>query len=124
MPLNPDPPDESELASLARFRSPSESDVVLALLQSEGIPAVYRGRYNPKAPREIFVPRGRLEEANRLVAGARESAGLLDGVPDAPAEEPRSRLTVAIWILASGALCYALFAIGRVIYQLARAFLR
>ncbi len=115
-------PDESDLAALAPFRSPSEADVVLALLQSEGIPAVYRGRYNPRGPREILVPTTRLDEALRLIAEARKSAGLADGVPDAPAEEPRSKFTVAVWILAAGALGYALFAIGQVAWQLVKSF--
>jgi hypothetical protein len=117
-------PDDSDLVPLAPFQSPSEADVVLALLESEGIAAVYRGRYNPRGPREILVPRGRLEEANRLIADARRGGGMSAGVPDAPAEEPRSKFTVAVWVLAAGALALALSAIGRMAYSLARSVLR
>ena len=42
----------SDLVPLPGFGSLSETEIVVALLQSAGIPVVKVGRYNPKAPRK------------------------------------------------------------------------
>jgi hypothetical protein len=121
MPPNVDESAGYDLIPIAQVKSLSETEVVLSLLQSSGISAVCGGQYNPKAPKQILVPRSRVEEANRLIANARNSAGASS---ERAAEERPSIITAITWILAIGVLIYALFAAGGTIYRLAARLFR
>jgi hypothetical protein len=113
--------DADDLIPLAPLSSASETDVVLALLQSEGIGAVLRGRYNPKGPLEISIPRKQLEEARRLVERARGSSS---EEPSEPSQESRSISTAITWVLGCGLAVYALLVAGRMVLSLLQRWFR
>jgi len=50
----PDPLDARDLVPITGFQTRSEAEVVLGLLKSSGIQAVFSGRYHPKVPRGNF----------------------------------------------------------------------
>ncbi len=97
------------MVPLGEFGSASETEVVIALLRSNGIPVVHGGRYNPRAPKEILVPQERLEEAKLLIADARGAAPASAGVGERM-EEPRSLVTAVTWIFAIGIALVAIVA--------------
>lgn len=64
--------DGSELVYLAEFRSVLESEVVVALLESSGIPTFLADNYDRRINRRILVPRYCLEDAKRLISEAQK----------------------------------------------------
>ncbi len=111
-----------DLIPIAEFGSSSETDVVVALLQSRGVPALRGGRYNWKAPQQVLVPRRAVERARRVIGEARKSGEYLRTETSQTAEERRSIGTAAIWIMAIGMSGCALFVAGRFVRDLIRYF--
>ena len=89
--------DGNTLVPLGQFGSASETEVVIGLLRSSGIPAVHPGRY---AQQQILVPFKFVAEANRLIADARDVAPSPIATTEQPADEP----TEISWLLAGGVL--------------------
>jgi hypothetical protein len=123
IPSGADDPPDTDLLPLGRLGSRSETEVVMALLKSSGIPAVLGGLYDPKAPKAILVPRASLEEANRLIADAR-SLNTGSAPPEPPPEEPRSIVTAITWVLGIALMAYVAYMIADTIYGLVRHWLR
>lgn len=101
MPPGADEHDGNTLVPLKQFGSASETEIVLGLLRSSGIPAVHAGQYNPRAPDQILVPAKCVADAYRLIGDVTQRS-----IPSADqfADEPRSVLTAISWLLASGVL--------------------
>jgi len=107
------PLDGRDLVPITGFLTRSEVEVVLALLRSSGIPAVFSGRYNPKIPKgelQILVPRKDREDSERIMATARK-------LPSAAPEraQPTSRV---LQIVMACVLLYLLFGILRGIFNM------
>lgn len=107
MPPSADEDDGYSLVPLDQFGSDAETEVVLGLLRSSGIPAVHAGQYSTKVPNQILVPAKCVADALQLIANRS------DVPPDPPpgaeqfADEPRPLVTTiaaAIRILFWGAL--------------------
>jgi len=92
--------DGNTLVPLGQFGSASETEVVIGLLRSSGIPAVHPGQYYPRAQQQILVPFKFVAEANRLIADARDVAPS----PIPTAEQPEDEPTEISWLLAGGVL--------------------
>jgi len=72
--------DGLDLIYLGEFHSPSETQIVMALLRSSGIPVELGGGYDVRAyDKRILVPRDRLEDAKRVISEARKSDLGADG---------------------------------------------
>jgi hypothetical protein len=94
-----DEEDGNSLVPLGQFGSASETEIVLGLLQSSGIPAVHGAQYKTNTPNQILVPAKRVADAIQLIADAR-------GVPSSTersGDEPRP-IVAAIKLLTCGAL--------------------
>jgi hypothetical protein len=113
-----------DLVPLPQFGSLSETEVVVALLQSCGIPVVEGGRYNPKAPTQVLVPRNRLADAHRLIANARGHSSSATPLHRPSAEERPSVVTAITWVLAIGMVMCVLVIVGKLIYGLAAHWFR
>lgn len=92
--------DGNTLVPLKQFGSASETEVVIALLRSGGIPAVCAGRYSL----QILIPFKYVAEANRLIADARDGAPSPIPTTEPVPEEPRSTITDITWLLVGGGL--------------------
>ena len=68
MPPDSDGHDGHALVPLKQFSSASETEIVLGLLRSSGIPAMHAGQYNPRAPNQILVPDRCVADAYRVIA--------------------------------------------------------
>lgn len=102
-----DEDDGNSLVPLERFGSDSETEVVLGLLRSNGIPAVHAGQYSTRVPNQILVPAKCVADAIQLIANTRGVPPGLTPTAEQFADEPRPIVTAiatAIRILACGAL--------------------
>lgn len=99
MRLSADEDDGNSLVPLGQFGSASETEIVLGLLQSSGIPAVHGSQYKTNTPNQILVPATRIAGALQLIADAR---GMASGTEQSE-DEPRP-IVAAIKLLACGAL--------------------
>jgi len=106
--------DIGDLVPLPGFGSLSETEIVVALLQSAGIPVVEVGRYNPKAPTQMLIPRNRLADAHRLIVNARGHNSSATSQQRPPAEEPPSVVTAITWVLAIGMVLFVVLELGSV----------
>lgn len=117
--------DGNTLVPLSQFGSASESEIVLGLLRSSGIPAVHAGQYNPYAPQQILVPTKCVADANRLIADVRDVAP--SSIPTAAerlAEEPHSIATAITLVLAIGMSVFALLEVARFVSAIAKSLFR
>jgi hypothetical protein len=108
--------DGNTLVPLGQFGSASETEVVIGLLRSSGIPAVHPGRY---APQQILVPFKFVAEANRLIADARNVAPSSIPTAEQFADEPRSILTAILWLLAIGMSVVAMLEVAHFVSAIA-----
>lgn len=119
-----DEPDGNALTPLRQFRSVSETEIVIGLLQSKGIPAICAGRYNPKAPAQILVPARCVEEAKRLIADAHDVTSGSEHAAERRVAEPRSLVTVITWVLAFGILLLVIVEVWRFVEGIVKGFFR
>jgi len=124
MPSNTDERNEDTLVALKQFGSASETEIVIGLLRSSGIPAVHGGQYNPKAPQQILVPAKCVADANRLLADVRDVAPSSIPTGERFAKEPRSIVTAITWLLAIGISVFALLAVTRFVFAIAKSLSR
>ncbi len=107
-----DQTDEPDLIPIGEFPSEPETEVVLALLESNGIPAVRNRSYDVRFHKRehILVPRNLFVEATRVISESKKPEPEVDRAPEEPLTEPRSFVTLGIWLLAIGGIMYLLFA--------------
>jgi hypothetical protein len=102
----PDSSLRSDLVPLGEFPSPSETAVVIGLLESAGIPAFYdRPRYRGSHDPRIYVARETLDDAKRVLARARTQSHFVPEPVPSPDERP-SLMTAMLWILAAVMLTF------------------
>jgi hypothetical protein len=118
MPASADENDGNTLVPLKQFGSASETEIVLGLLRSSGIPAVHPGRY---AQQQILVPLKFVAEANRLIADARDVAPSSIPTAEQFADEPRSILTAILWLLAIGMSVVAMVEVAHFVSAIAKS---
>lgn len=81
--------DGNMLVPLKQFGSASQTEIVLGLLRSSGIPVVHAGEYNPRAPNQILVPAKCIADAYRLIADIGDVAPKSIPTAEQFADEPR-----------------------------------
>jgi hypothetical protein len=109
----PEPLDGRDLVPLRGFVTRSEVEIVLALLKSSGITAVFSNRYNPRIPKgelQILVPRKDWEDSKRVIATARQSSVC--------AAEPERTKPRILKVLMGCVLLYLFFGIIRMIFNM------
>ena len=93
--MAPTPSDGLDLVRLEYYKSGFETELILGLLKTQGIPAVLVGQYDYASRNghrgSVMVPRERLDEAYRLIREAR-------GNPTGESSESPSDLRMPWWL--------------------------
>jgi hypothetical protein len=99
-----DPSLRPDLVPLAQFPSPSETAVVISLLESAGIRVFHHQRhYHISNNPQLYVTREAFDEANRVLERARWHSHLVPE-PASPRDERSSLMTAILWIVTAAML--------------------